>query len=89
MWGSKILSKIGIKNIIKKDSIKIYGNPNLNIKGKIIIKNFLKDHRVFMASTIAALSFGGKWQINDRDSTKTSFPSFINKVRSLGAKIEI
>ena len=42
-----------------------------------------------MASTIAALSFGGKWQINDRDSTKTSFPSFINKVRSLGAKIEI
>ena len=89
MWGSKILSKKRIKKIIKKDSIKIYGNPNLNIKGKVIIKNFLKDHRVFMASTIAALSFGGKWQINDRDSTKTSFPSFINKVRSLGAKIEI
>ena len=45
-WGSKILNKIGIKNIITDDGIRIYGDPNL--KGtKIIIKNFLKDHRVF------------------------------------------
>ena len=29
IWGAKILNKLGIKNIVKKDSIKIYGNPNL------------------------------------------------------------
>ena len=40
MWGSKILNKMGIKTILKKDSIKIYGNPNLKIKKNIIIKNF-------------------------------------------------
>ena len=87
-WGSKILNKIGIKNIITKSSIKIYGNPNLKIDKKIIIKNFLKDHRVFMTSVIAALSFGGKWQIFDKKSINTSFPSFLTKLGQLGANIE-
>tara|TARA_Y100000591_G_scaffold149834_1_gene128763 strand:- start:492 stop:1817 length:1326 start_codon:yes stop_codon:yes gene_type:complete len=87
-WGSKILNKIGVKNIITKSSIKIYGNPNLRIDKKIIIKNFLKDHRVFMTSVIAALSFGGEWQIFDKKSIDTSFPSFLKKVDQLGANIE-
>ena len=87
-WGSKILNKIGIKNIITKSSIKIYGNPNLKIDKKIIIKNFLKDHRVFMTSVIAALSFGGEWQIFDKKSINTSFPSFLKKIGQLGANIE-
>ena len=87
-WGSKILNKIGIKNIITKSSIKIYGNPNLKIDKKIIIKNFLKDHRVFMTSVIAALSFGGEWQIFDKKSINTSFPSFLTKLGQLGANIE-
>ena len=29
LWGSKILDKMGIKNVVSKDSIKIYGNPKL------------------------------------------------------------
>ena len=87
-WGSKILNKIGIKNIVSSNSIKIFGNPNLKVNKKIIIKNFLKDHRVFMTSVIAALSFGGKWQIFDRKSINTSFPSFLKKVSYLGAKLD-
>ncbi len=87
-WGSKILSKIGIKNIVTKSSIKIYGNPNLKINKKITIKNFLGDHRVFMTSVIAALSFGGKWQIFDKNSINTSFPSFLRKIDQLGADLE-
>ncbi len=88
VWGSRILSKMGIKNIINNNSIKIYGNPNLKIKKKIVIKDFLKDHRVFMTSSVASLCFGGKWQINDKDSIKTSFPSFLKKIAFLGAKIQ-
>ena len=87
-WGSKILNKIGVKNILTENSIKIFGNPNLKIDRKITIKNFLKDHRVFMTSVIAALSFGGKWKIFDKDSINTSFPSFLKKVDYLGAKID-
>ena len=88
IWGSKILNKMGIKNKVTKDSIKIYGNPKLEIKKNIIIKNFLKDHRVFMTSVIAALTFGGSWKISDKDSIKTSFPTFLTKIKSLGAKIQ-
>ena len=76
-WGSKILSLMGVKNIATNDSIKIYGNPNLKINKKIIINNYLKDHRVFMTSVIAALSFGGVWEIHDKDSINTSFPKFL------------
>ena len=87
IWGSKILRKMGIKTILSKDSIKIYGNPNLRLNKKIVIKNYLKDHRVFMTSVIAALTFGGKWKIYDKNSVNTSFPSFINKIRKIGAKV--
>ena len=86
-WGSKILSEIGIKNFVTSNSIKIYGNPKIKVNKKIVIKNFLKDHRVFMTSTVAALTFGGKWQIHDKDSINTSFPSFLNKMKYLGAKM--
>ncbi len=82
-WGAKILTKIGIKVKITKNSIKIFGNPNLNINKKIIIKNYLKDHRVFMTSIIAGLTLGGTWEIHDKDSIKTSFPNFLNIISDL------
>tara|TARA_B100000900_G_scaffold334348_1_gene295640 strand:- start:592 stop:1917 length:1326 start_codon:yes stop_codon:yes gene_type:complete len=83
IWGEKILNKMGIKTISTKNSIKIFGNPNLEINKKIEIKNYLKDHRVFMTSVIASLSFGGKWYIYDKDSVKTSFPSFLKILDNL------
>jgi 3-phosphoshikimate 1-carboxyvinyltransferase len=82
-WGSKILNLMGIKTKTTKDSIKIYGNPDLKLDKKIIIKNYLKDHRVFMASVIAALTFGGEWTIHDKDSIKTSFPSFLKTINDI------
>jgi 3-phosphoshikimate 1-carboxyvinyltransferase len=82
-WGSKILNLMGIKTITTKDSIKIFGNPNLKVDKKIIIKDYLKDHRVFMTSVIAALAFGGKWNIHDKDSIKTSFPSFLKIIKDI------
>jgi len=84
IWGAKILNKMGVRNVLKKNSIKIYGNPNLKIKKNIIINNFLKDHRVFMSSVVAALTLGGKWKIHDKDSINTSFPTFIRKIKNLG-----
>ena len=83
IWGSKILNSMGIKTITTKDSIKIFGNPDLSLKRKIVIKNYLKDHRVFMTSVIAALAFGGNWNIHNKDSIKTSFPSFLNIIDNL------
>ena len=88
IWGAKILKMMGVKTIVTNDSIKIFGDPNLKVKKNIYIKKFLKDHRVFMTSVVAALIFGGKWKIFDKDSINTSFPSFLDKIKSLGAKID-
>ena len=85
-WGSKILNMMGIKTKLTKDSIKIYGQPNLKITKSIIIKNYLKDHRVFMMSTIAALTCGGNWKIHDKDSINTSFPSFLKIINKINNK---
>ena len=82
-WGAKILNKIGIKTIIKNNSIRIFGNPNIKLNKKIVIEKYLKDHRVFMTSVIAALSFGGKWKIHDKDSINTSFPNFLKIINKL------
>ena len=84
--GSKILNMMGVKTKLTKDSIKIYGQPKLEIQKKIVIKNFLKDHRIFMMSTIAALTFGGHWTIHDSDSIKTSFPSFLEIIKKISKK---
>jgi 3-phosphoshikimate 1-carboxyvinyltransferase len=83
IWGSKILNMMGIKTDLTKDSIKIYGQPNLEITKPINVKNYLKDHRVFMMSTIAALTCGGHWTISDKDSINTSFPSFLKIVKDI------
>ena len=83
IWGSKILNYMGVKNILTQDSIKIYGNPNLFLKKNITIKNFLKDHRLFMMSVIAALTIGGNWNINDLDSINTSFPDFLKILKKI------
>ena len=83
----KFLKLIGIKVKRYKDNLNIYGNPELTLSGNFEIKKFLKDHRIFFLSCIAALTLGGKWKINDKDSIKTSYPNFLKTLRSLGAKI--
>ena len=84
----KILKMIGIKVKRIKDDINIYGNPDLKLNGNFHIKNYQKDHRVAMTAVITALSFGGNWKIEDvRESIKTSFPSFLKIIKSLGAQI--
>ena len=81
---SEILKKMGIKVKLGIGSIKIFGNPKLRINKKILINNYYKDHRVFMTSVIAALSLGGKWIIEDAESHKSSFPSFLKILKKIG-----
>ena len=83
----KFLKLIGIKIKRNKDDIKIHGNPNLSLSKNIVMKNFLKDHRIFFLSCIAALTLGGNWKINDKDSINTSFPDFLKTLKMIGAKI--
>ena len=55
---------MGVKTTkIGNHGIKIWGNPNLQLHDNYKIKHYLKDHRVFMTSVIAALTLGGNWKI--------------------------
>ncbi len=87
--GSKLLNQLGIKTKLTKDSIKIFGNPAISLRKTIDVKNYYKDHRIFMTSVIAALTFGGKWKISDIDSYKSSFPSFLKIIKKLGYKFKL
>ena len=86
--GSKILNMIGIKTKLTRNSIKIYGQPNISLSKKYEVKNYLKDHRIMAMCTIAALTFGGNWKIYDPESINTSFPSFL-KILNESFKIKI
>ena len=81
---SLMLRKIGVTVKSDEDSIKIFGNPRLNINKKILINRYYKDHRVFMTSVIAALTLGGNWTIHDMESHMSSFPSFLSILRKIG-----
>ena len=81
------LKMIGIKVVSKSNNLKIYGNPNLKLKKSYLVKNFKKDHRVFMMSCVAALTLGGKWKILDKDSINSSYPKFLKILKNIGAKI--
>ena len=85
-WGSKILNMMGVKTELTKNSIKIYGDPDLKIIKPITIKNYLKDHRIFMMCTIAALTCGGQWKIHDKDSINSSFPTFLKIIKKINIK---
>ncbi len=85
--GIKFLRLIGIKVKRFKNDINIHGNPSLNLTKNYEIKNFLKDHRIFFLSCIAALTLGGNWKINDKKSANTSFPKFLKILKTIGAKI--
>ncbi len=86
---SKFLRMIGVQNYSTNDSIKIVGNPNLKLNGNYVMNNYLKDHRVFMMSTIAALTLGGNWKIYDPECSRTSFPSFLKLVKKIGGKFKL
>ncbi len=87
--GVNFLKMIGIKVKRTENDINIYGNPELELSDNFEIKNFLKDHRIFFLSCIAALTLGGKWKINDKMSANTSFPKFLPILKKIGAKIKI
>ena len=87
-WGYKILKMMGVRvKKIDNSELIIWGNPKLELKNNFVIKNFLKDHRIFMLTVIAALTLGGNWKIYNPESVKTSFPTFLKIIKNLGGKI--
>ena len=85
-WGIKILKMMNVKvKKTKNHGIRIQGNKYFPIKKRFVIKDYLKDHRIFMLSAVAALSIGGYWKIYDTTLLKL-FSTFLKTLVVLGAK---
>ena len=82
------LNKIGIKTKSTRDTLKIFGNPNVRLK-KILNIDPKGDHRIAMSWTIFGLLVNAKIKINNFETVKTSFPNFISLIKSIGGKIEV
>lgn len=85
---NSILNQIGIKTELKQETIKIIGNPKINLNKSYTI-NTCFDHRVCMSVFVMCQIFGGQIKIKNFDSVTTSFPNFLNLMKHLGAKYEI
>ena len=85
----KILNQIGIKSILKKDEMIIYGKEKINTNNKKIFVGSLGDHRIAMSSFILAILTNAKTYIKNFDTVFTSSPSFLKTMKTLGAEFEI
>ncbi len=85
----KVLKQVNVKSTLTKNEFKIYGTGCVNAKNKSINVPNLGDHRICMSSFILALLTGAKTNIKNFETVFTSSPSFLNIMKSLGAKFEI
>jgi|TARA_B110000285_G_C15100394_1_gene604663 3-phosphoshikimate 1-carboxyvinyltransferase len=85
----KILIQIGIKCKSSKNEMKIIGITKL-IKSNTKIKvPSLGDHRICMSALILSLLTGIEAEIKNFETVRTSSPSFLDVIKSLGGKFEI
>ncbi len=75
------LKRIGVRSMIKKYDLYIYGNYDLK-EGNAIIKHE-NDHRILMSFYIANMICKKNNIIKDKSSVKTSYPTFFKDISQL------
>ena len=85
----KILNQVGVKCILNKNEMKIYGKGMILSKNKKIIVKNLGDHRIAMCAFILGLLTNIQTSIKNFETVFTSSPSFLKIMKFLGAKFEI
>lgn len=81
---AKELSKIGVGVTEKEDGL-ILESPKILKSAEL---ESSEDHRLFMALTIAGM-FVGNCIVTDPDSVDVSYPTFVEDMKKIGAKITI
>ena len=82
------LNEIGIKTKSTSSSLKIFGNPNLELN-KILNIYPKKDHRIAMSFFCLAQLINGNIKINNFETVNTSFSKFLVTMKKIGADYEI
>ena len=84
----KLLKKIGIKCKSDKNQMKIFGGYKIDYDSFVKVPA-LNDHRICMSQTILSLATGIKSNIKNFETVRTSAPSFLKVIKSLGGQFEI
>ena len=82
------LNKMGIKTKSTQNSLKIFGNPNLELN-KVLNIYPKKDHRIAMSFFCLAQLINGNIKINNFETVNTSFSKFLITMKKIGAGYEI
>ena len=78
-------SKLGVDILINEDIMGIKGTEKLNAT----IVHSRHDHRIAMATAVAALRANGPVQIEKADAINKSYPGFFKDLTKLGASIHV
>ena len=78
------LKKCGVNCEIINDDLYIYPSLNYKVNNNFIRTDF--DHRIAMAFSVMGSKIG-KISIDDSDSIKTSFPTFVDEFNKIGGLI--
>ncbi len=82
-----LLTQIGVLVQEKEDGLLIEGKANSLFKSTSV--ESFSDHRMAMSMAVAALLAEGPISIRDTDCVKTSFPTFWESLKHLGAWVEM
>jgi 3-phosphoshikimate 1-carboxyvinyltransferase len=85
----KILNQIGVKCKSTKSDMKIFGQTKIQKQNSTIQVPNLGDHRICMSTAILSLVTGIKANIKNFETVKTSSPSFLKIIESIGGNFEI
>ena len=84
----KVLRQIGVKTLLSKNELKIFGKGMIDGRAKKIIIPNLGDHRIAMSGFVLASLIGAQVKIKNFETVFTSSPSFLKIMKFLGAKFE-
>ena len=82
------LNQIGIKTKSTIDTLKIYGNPDIQMNKTLRIFS-KKDHRIAISFFCLGMLLNGKTEIKNFETVNTSFSKFLITMKKIGAKYEI
>jgi len=81
---AKEISKLGVRVEEREDGLKIY--PTKRLKSAPMDAH--DDHRMFMAFSLASMLIPGGAPVAGVESLDVSYPTFLDDIRRLGAKVE-
>jgi 3-phosphoshikimate 1-carboxyvinyltransferase len=79
------LTACGVAALVDGDALRIFGNGKMKGGARISTHG---DHRIAMAFLVAGLAADRPVEVDEAEMIATSFPGFVEVMRSLGADIQ-